>query len=507
MTESTAGLARRAGIAGGESPVALRSSAGVALIAATALASLIGFLDASVVNVAVPAIGASLGASVATLQWTLTSYLLAVAALLLLSGALADHFGRRRVLAAGLAVMLVASVACAATPSVGVLIAARVVQGAGGALVVPSSLALLNGTLRPTDRARGIGVWAGLATLGTTVGPYAGGWLTDHVSWRAVFLLNPPLIVAALLVLRYIPETGKERRPLSLDAAGALLAMVGLGGVIYALTAGPASGWLSVPVLVAAVAGVVCLAALVPAERRRRAPMLRLSLFVSRQFDAINVMTVLLYGALYAAGYLVILQCELRLGYSAAQAGAALIPESAVFLLVAPVSGALVARIGPRWLMVAGILAIGAGFGWLSAAHPGEGYAAAILPGALLWGLGSGLCVTPLTAAVLAAVSDADLGEASAISDATSRVGGVVLIALVPALIGATGGRSIGHALARGYQPAMIVLAALCAAAALVTALFVSDNRRAVPRLAPPPRCHGCAVPIPGPVPDQTATT
>jgi len=507
MTESTAGLDRQAETAGPGSLVALRSGAGVALIAATVLASLIGFLDASVVNVAVPAIGRSLGASVATLQWTLTSYLLAVAALLLLSGALADHFGRQRVLAAGLAVMLVASALCAAAPSAGVLVAARVVQGAGGALVVPSSLALLNGTLRPADRARGIGVWAGLATLGTTVGPYAGGWLTDHVSWRAVFLLNPPLILAALLVLRYVPPTSGERRPLSLDLPGALLAVAGLGGVIYALTAGPASGWLSAQVLAAAVAGVVCLAALVPAERRRRAPMLRLSLFASRQFDAINVMTVLLYGALYAAGYLVILQCELRLGYSAAQAGAALIPESAVFLALAPVSGALVARAGPRWLMVAGILAVGAGFGWLSAAHPGEGYAAAILPGVLLWGLGTGLCVTPLTAAVLAAVSDADLGEASAVNDATSRVGGVVLIALVPALIGATGGRSITHALAHGYQPAMIVLAALCAAAALVTALFVSDNRRAVPRLAPPPRCHGCAAPVPGPVPDRAETT
>lgn len=507
MTESTASFDWQAGAAGPGSPVPLRSGAGVALVAATVLASLIGFLDASVVNVAVPAIGRSLGASVATLQWTLTSYLLAVAALLLLSGALADHFGRRRVLAAGLAVMLVASALCAAAPSAGVLIAARVVQGAGGALVVPSSLALLNGTLRPADRARGIGIWAGLATLGTTVGPYAGGWLTDHVSWRALFLLNPPLILAGLIVLRYVPDTGDERRPLSLDVPGALLAVAGLGGVIYALTAGPASGWASAPVLVAAVAGAVGLAALVPAERRRRAPMLRLSLFASRQFDAINVMTVLLYGALYAAFYLVTLQCELRLGYSAAQAGAALIPESAVFLALAPVSGALVARAGPRWLMVAGILAIGAGFGWLSAAHPGEGYAAALLPGALLWGVGTGLCVTPLTAAVLAAVSDADLGEASAINDATSRVGGVVLIALVPALIGATGGRSIARALAQGYQPAMIVLAALCAAAALVTALFVSDNRRAVPRLAPPPRCHGCAAPVPGPVPDRAETT
>lgn len=506
MTESTASLDRQAGTAGRDSPVPLRSGAGVALIAATVLASLIGFLDASVVNVAVPAIGRSLGASVATLQWTLTSYLLVASALLLLSGALADHFGRRRVLAAGLAVMLVASALCAAAPSAGVLIAARVVQGAGAALVVPSSLALLNGTLRPADRARGIGIWAGLATLGTTVGPYAGGWLTDHVSWRALFLLNPPLILAGLIVLRYVPDTRDERRPLSLDVPGALLAVAGLGGVIYALTAGPASGWASAPVLAAAVAGAVGLAALVPAERRRRAPMLRLSLFASRQFDAINVMTVLLYGALYAAAYLVILQCELRLGYSAAQAGAALIPVSAVFLVLAPVSGALVARVGPRWLMVAGIVAIGAGFGWLSAAHPGEGYAAAILPGALLWGVGTGLCVTPLTAAVLAAVSDTDLGEASAINDATSRVGGVVLIALVPALIGATGGRSIARALAQGYQPAMIVLAALCAAAALVTALFVSNNRRAVPRLAPPPNCHGCPVPIPGPVPDRAET-
>jgi EmrB/QacA subfamily drug resistance transporter len=430
-----------------------------------------------------------------------------VAALLLLSGALADHFGRRRVLAAGLAVMLAASVACSAAPSVGTLVAARVVQGVGAALVVPSSLALLNGTLRPGDRARGIGIWAGLATLGTTVGPYAGGWLTDHVSWRAVFLLNPPLILAGLLVLRYVPETDKACRPLSLDVAGALLAMAGLGGVIYALTAGPASGWLTAPVLITAVIGIACLTALLPAERRRRDPMLRLSLFASRQFDAINVMTVLLYGALYAASYLIILQCELRLGYSAAQAGAALIPESAVFLAVAPVSGALVACLGPRWMMVAGILAVAAGFGWLSVAHPGQGYAAAILPGVLLWGLGTGLCVTPLTAAVLAAVGDADLGEASAVNDAASRVGGLVVVGLVPALIGVGGGRGIGHALVHGYQPAMIVMAALCAGAAVITALFVSDSRTAAPALAPPPRCHGCALPVPGPVPDRAATT
>ncbi len=227
--------------------------------------------------------------------------------------------------------------------------------------------------------------------------------------------------------------------------------------------------------------------------------MLRLSLFASRQFDAINVTTVLFYGALGAASYLLILQCELRLGYSAAQAGAVLIPESAVFLVISPLSGALVARVGPRWLMAFGILAVAASFFWLSAAHPGASYAGVILPATLLWGLGVGLAVTPLTAAVLAAVRDADLGEASAVNDAASRIGGVIVIAVVPVLIGASGGRGLAHALAHGYQPAMIVMGGLCAAGALIAGLFVTDDRAAAPRLARWTPHQGCAVPVPDP--------
>jgi EmrB/QacA subfamily drug resistance transporter len=480
--------------------VALKSRAGTALIAATVFASMVGFLDASVVNVAVPAIERDLGASVSAVQWTLTGYLVAVAALLLLSGALADRFGRRRTLAAGLLVMCVASVLCAVAPSVGTLIAARVVQGAGAALVVPSSLALLNGTLRVDDRAKGIGVWAGLATVGTTVGPYAGGWLVDHVSWRAVFLLNLPLIAAGLAVLRHVPERGRAGRALSLDIPGAVLAVVGLGALIYALNSGPSSGWLSAEIVIAAVLGAACLAALAPAERRRTAPMLRLGLFRSRQFDAINATTVLFYGALGAASYLVVVQCQLRLGYSATQAGAALIPESVVFAVVAPFSGRLVTRLGPRWLMVAGMLTVAAALAWLAQAEPGADYATAILPGALLWGLGIGLAVTPLTAAVLAAVGDADLGEASAVNDAASRVGGVIAIALIPALIG---GGGLAGALADGYGTAMIAMAGLCVAGALVTAVWVSDDARAgaaagadAPRAAPHPAAHGCALPV-----------
>src|SRR3954470_16753914 len=360
----------------------LRSPTGYAVVTATVLASMVGFLDAYMINVAIPAIGHGLHASVSDLQWVLTGYLVTVAAFLLLAGALADHFGRRRILVVGLLIMLVASVGCTFAPTAGALIAARLIQGVGGALVVPSSLALLNGTLQQGDRARGIGIWAGLSTLGATVGPYAGGWLVDHASWRYIFLLNLPLVLAAYWALRSVPEVDRSRRPLSLDVPGALLAVVGLGAVIYAMTAGPASGWNSVPVLISGVVGFVCLVALVPVERRQRQPIIELALFRIRQFTAINAATILFYGALAAASYLVVLQCELRLGYSATAAGAALIPESVVFLLVSPLVGGLVARGGPRWPMAAGILIVASGFCWLSAARPGESYAEAILPGA-----------------------------------------------------------------------------------------------------------------------------
>ena len=476
--------------------IALRGRAGTLLVAATVLASMVGFIDAYMINVAIPAIGRDLGAGVSGLQWVLTGYLVTVASMLLLAGALADHFGWRRILVAGLAVMLIASLCCAAAPDIEALIAARVVQGAGGAMVVPSSLALLNGTLRPEDRARGIGVWAGVSTLGTTLGPYGGGWLIDHGSWRYVFLLNVPLIAAALWVLRGVPEVSRPRRALSVDLIGALLTILGLGGLIYALTAGPAEGWGSATVLLPGGVGVVCLVALVPVEQRKPGAMLRTALFRIRQFVAINAATILFYGALSAASYLVVLQCQLRLGYSATEAGAALIPESAVFLVVSPFVGGLVARVGIRWPMAIGILVVAGGFAWLSSASPGESYLQAILPGALLWGLGIGLTVAPLTAGVLAAVDDADLGEASAINDAASRVGGVVLIALVPALLGVGGSNDLVQPLAHRYRTAMLVMAGLSVVAALITFAYVARGRPSATRLPATPRVHGCAVPV-----------
>ena len=338
--------------------IPLRSGTGGALITATVLASMAGFLDASVVNVAVPAIASDLGASLVALQWTLTGYLLTAAALLLVSGALADRYGRR------------------------------------------------NG-----------------------------------------------------------------------------------------LTAGPTVGWTSARVIAGLVVGAACLIALIPTERRVRAPMLKLSLFASRQFTAINIATVVFYGALAAAGYLLVLRCELTLGYTATAAGAVLIPSSVIFLVLSPVSGALVRQIGPRRLMTAGILVVALGFLWLAYAHPAGTYAEAILPGVLLWGLGLGLTVTPLTAAVLAAVSDADLGEASAISDVASRLGGAIMTALVPVLIGVQAGSSLTEALAHGYRPAMIVLAGLCLVAAVISAIYVQDSRTGIAVFAPPAPYHGCALP------------
>ena len=475
--------------------VPLRGAVGGALMAVTVLASGVASYEAYVVNVAVPAIGRHFGSSVAAIQWTLTSYLLALAALLLVAGALADRIGRKRVLVIGLSVMFGAAILCACAPSMSVLIAGRSIQGVGAALVTPTSLALLNATLRSSDRARAIGLWAGLETFATTVGPYVGGWLVDHGSWRWVFLLDLPLILVALVAVRYVPESITDRRSVSLDFVGAGLAVVGLGGFVYALTEGAGAGWSSPRIVVAFALGLLALLALIPAERRSRKPMLRLSLFSSRQFDAINVTTILVYGALAAASYLIAVELELKLGYTAAQAGAALIPMTAVFVLLSPLSGALVSRLGARWLMVAGILLIAGSQLWLAEVHAGSHYVDAILPAVLMRGVGLGLMVAPLTAAVLAAVGDPDLGEASAINDAAARVGAVVAVALVPVLIGVGAGSTLAGALTHGYRQAMIAIGVLCLAGAAVAWLFVAGKTAATAQLASPMHDQSHAVP------------
>lgn len=470
-----------------EHEIALRSVAGAFVVAATALASAIGFLDATVVNVAVPAIGKELHADVSSLQWMVTSYLVTVAALLIVAGSLSDRFGRKRMLMVGLSVTFVASIGCALAPSADVLVVFRIVQGVGGALLVPSSLALLNATLRPGDRARGIGIWAALSTLGSTVGPYVGGWLVDNASWHWLFLLNLPLVLVGLLLLLKVPESRNPAAQGKIDWIGSALAAIGLGGLVYALTDGASNGWNRPVVLIVGAAAIVCLVALIPFERSRANPMLQLRLFQSRQFNAINGTTLLFYGALTGAGYLTVLRLQLQLDYSATAAGATYIPTSIVFLIISPISGWLVARFGPRWLMAAGIFAVALAFLWLSMLGPGSSYLGGVLPGVLLQGLGTGLAVAPLTATVLGAVKSADLGEASAINDAVSRLGGVIAIALLPALAGATGNLTLADTLEGSFAPGMVVAALLCVAAAILTIVFVSNSTARAPEHAKQP--------------------
>jgi EmrB/QacA subfamily drug resistance transporter len=470
-----------------EHQIALRSVAGVFVVAATVLASAIGFLDATVVNVAVPAIGKELKADVPSLQWMVTSYLVTVAALLIVAGSLADRFGRKRILMIGLSVTFVASILCAISPNADVLVVFRILQGVGGALLVPSSLALLNATLRPGDRARGIGIWVGLATLGSTVGPSVGGWLVDNASWHWLFLLNVPLVLVGLLLLLKVPESRNPAAQGKIDWIGSALAAIGLGGLVYALTDGASNGWNSPVVLVVGAVAIACLVALIPFERSRANPMLQLRLFRSKQFNAINGTTLLFYGALAGASYLTVLRLQLQLDYSATAAGSVFIPTSIVLLTVSPISGWLVARFGPRWLMAVGILTVAVSFIWLSFLAPGSSYLLGVLPGTLVEGLGAGLAVAPLTATVLGAVRSADLGEASAINDAVSRLGGVIAIALLPALAGATGNLTLADTLEGSFAPGMVVAALLCVAAAIITILFVSNSTARAPEHAKQP--------------------
>lgn len=452
---------------------ALGSGRGVVLVAATVLASMVGFLDASVVNVAVPAIGTSFGSSVATLQWVLTSYLVTVAALLLVSGALADRFGRRRILTIGLVIVAVSAILCAIAPNAPILITARVLQGVGGALTVPSSLALLNGALREQDRSRGIGIWSGISTLATTVGPYAGGWLLDHSTWRWLFLLNVPLCVLAIVALRFVPRDVPLLQQLTTDVVGVALAIIGLGGIIFALTTGASNGWTSPVVIGFGIAGILALVLLAPVERRAKHPMLRLSVFRSRRFNAINLSTFFFYATVSGMGFLVTEQALVTLGYNAAQAGALLLPGSVVFLLMSPVSGQLATRFDARWLMTIGMSCAAVAVLVLSFVQQDSQYATDILPATLLFGFGLGLAITPLTAAVLASVPVADLGAASAINNVSSRIGGAIAIAVLPAAAGATAGRSLEETLSAGYSTAMLIAAALAVIAALIAALFV----------------------------------
>ncbi|WP_262282635.1 MFS transporter [Micromonospora sp. MA102] len=471
------------------------SAAGHGTLLAAILASGMVFIDSTVVNVALPRLGAELGATVAGLQWTVNGYLLMLAAFVLLGGALGDRFGRRRIFLLGVVWFAVASVLCGLAQGTGWLIAARFLQGAGGALLTPGSLSVLQASFHPDDRARAIGIWSGLSGVSTAIGPLLGGWLIDALSWRWIFFVNLPLAVGVVLAaLRWLPEsrdeaasrTGAGRR---FDVAGTLLGALALGGVTYALIDAPARGAGSPAVLAAAVVGVLGAVVFVLVERRRGdTAMLPTGLFSSRLFSVLNIFTVVVYAALGGFTFFLAVYLQNVVGWSALSTGLATVPMTLLLLVGSARAGALAARIGPRLPLTVGPVVAAAGLLLLRRVGPGASYWVDVLPGVLLFGAGLTLVVAPLTASVLAAVADRFAGVASGFNNAAARAGGLLAVAALPLLVGLSGsGYAQKTALADAFRGAMLWCAGLLLAGAVLAGLLIHRPPRTAPGGQPCP--------------------
>ncbi|MFJ6000228.1 MFS transporter, partial [Streptomyces sp. NPDC092370] len=415
--------------------VRLASPQGKWVLLTTVLGSGMAMLDSTVVNVALPRIGRDLDANLSALQWTVNAYMVTLAGLILLGGALGDRFGRRKVFVIGVVWFAVASLLCGIAPNAGVLIAARALQGVGGALLTPGSLALIQASFHPDDRGRAVGLWSGFGGIAAAVGPFVGGWLVDGPGWRWVFLLNVPLALLCVPVaLRHVPESGGEQRAHGrFDVLGAVLGALALALVTYALI--EASGGGAV-VAVSAVAGAAAAVAFVLVERRRPDPMMPPDIFASRQFTAVNIVTLCVYAALGGFFFLAALQLQVVVGYSALATGIALLPTTVLMLLLSARSGELAGRIGPRIPLTVGPLLCAAGMLLMLRVGPGASYLADVLPALLVLGLGLVTLVAPLTATVLGSVSVVRAGLASGINNAAARAAGLMAVAALPLLVG-----------------------------------------------------------------------
>jgi EmrB/QacA subfamily drug resistance transporter len=407
------------------------SSARPWVLAATIIASSMVFIDSSVVSVALPSIQANLDAPVSQAQWIVNAYALTLGTLILIGGAAGDRFGRRRVCIAGLLLFTTASVWCGLALTSSMLVAARAVQGVGGALLVPSSLAIISATFPQRERGRAIGTWAAASALTTALGPVVGGWLVDTLSWRAIFFINVPLaVIALLLAVRWVPES-RDEAARGVDWSGGALAVVGLGLLAYGLTAASSAGWAQASVLGSLGGSCLVLALLVRWEARAAQPMLPLSLFRSATFSGANVITLLLYFALagevfFLPFYLIDIQ-----GYSATGAGAAFLPFSLIVAALSRWAGGLNDRYGARALLVAGSLVVALGTALFAFPTQGGHYWSSVLPGMTLWGFGMALSVAPLTTTVMSSAGDRYAGAASGINNATARIAGMLAVALL----------------------------------------------------------------------------
>ena len=480
----------------------LASAAGRWVLAVAVLGEAMVLLEATVVNVALPAIGRDLGAGVAGLQWTLNGYVLTLAALVLPAGSLSDLYGRRRVFILGVAAFVAASALCAAAPTIQLLVAARFIQGVGGALLTPGSLAIIDSVFHPDDRTRAIGAWAGLTAVAAAVGPPVGGYLTGALSWRAVFLINVPVgaFVIVTAVTR-VPESRDPTRAGGLDLPGAALATLAIAGLCFALI--QASGGLTPAVIAAAAISLIAAGAFAAVERRSRHPMLPLGLFRSRQFTSATVLALVTYAALGGVIFLFVAFLQISLGYTALQAGAATLPITILLLALSGPSGALTQRIGPRIPLTAGAVLAGAGLLLMARIRPGDSYLATVLPSLTVFGAGLAGLITPITATVLASVDASHSGIASAVNNALSRLGQMIAVAALPLAAGLTGNDFEDPVkLAAGFPVAMTISAIASFAAALLAWTTIRDDALSQPaadtqpaakKLPPSVRRH-CAV-------------
>jgi EmrB/QacA subfamily drug resistance transporter len=469
----------RASAINGAEGLHLSTGRGKWVLTATVLGSSMAMLDGSVVGIAQPAIGKEFHAQIAGLQWVSVGYLLSLAGLLLLSGGLADRFGRRRVFLIGVAWFALASLICATAPTIGWLIAARALQGVGGALLTPGSLAILEASFVRSERGRAIGAWSGLGGVATALGPFVGGFLITAFSWRLIFLINAPIAAAVIWIsLRHVPESRDPEASGSIDIAGSALTITALVGVSYGLIQGTAGSWTS-PVVVGALAvGLVALLAFVLVELRVRAPLVPLEIFRSRQFSATNVVTLLIYGMLGGLFFLVPIELQQVAHYSPTAAGASLLPVTGMMFLLSSRSGALSARIGPRLQMSAGPLLVAAGMALYARIDASGNYLIEVLPAVLLFGFGMAATVAPLTATALSSAPEEKTGLASAVNNTVARTGSLLAVALLPALAGITGDSYLHPAVFEsGFQRASLIAALVCAAAGIVAALAIRNPR------------------------------
>jgi EmrB/QacA subfamily drug resistance transporter len=472
------------------------------LIAAI-LGSSVAAIDGTIVNVALPSIERELGGGLAAQQWISNGYLLTLGSFLLIGGSLGDIYGERRIFSIGLAAFGVFSIVCAAAPTVGVLLAARALQGAAAALLMPSSLAVIVAAFSRTERGKAIGAWTAWGAIATIVGPLAGGLIVDSASWRWIFLINVPLIAITLTLVRTAVPSAPEGKRRRVDFVGASLCVVGLAGVVFALIEQPHYGWGSPTILLPLIVGGAALVSFVVYERRATAPMLKLELFGMRNFSIGNIETLTMYAGLSALFFFLVIFLQQVAGYSALKSGLTTLPVTAVMFLLSRRFGSLADRFGPRLFMGLGPLVAAGGILLLLRTGIHTSYLTDLLPALLVFGLGLSMTVAPLTATVLADADEGDAGIASAINNDVARVAGLVGISVIGVIAASTlradtfvrDAQSVS-----AFHHALIICAALLAAGGLTAALGIVNPRRSVRAdecpggqlVAAPRRAAGC---------------